>query len=63
MRANGPAACNAACACAAGCADLCRWGAGREQGAGGRAKRDVEHTRSRWVTLTLSAEREIRQLF
>lgn len=27
------------------------------------AKRDVEHTRSRWVTLTLSAEREIWQLF
>lgn len=27
------------------------------------AKRDVEHTRSRWVTLTLSSEREIWQLF
>lgn len=27
------------------------------------AKHDVEHTRSRWVTLTLPAEREIWQLF
>lgn len=56
-----PCACAAryACACATGCAERGRGEGGREAGAGkGGRKRDVEHTRSRWVKLSLSLGRE-----